>query len=520
MKYIEIFDSTLRDGAQGEGIQFSLVDKLEIVRALDALGVAYIEAGNPGSNKKDMAFFEEMRSVPLQNAKLVAFGATRRRGIEAADDPNCRSLLAAGTPCVCVFGKSWTLHVTEVLRATLEENLEMVRDTVRFFKDAGKEVIFDAEHFFDGYKADPGYALSVLAAAANGGADCLCLCDTNGGCFPDEIYEMVSKVVARFPEPMRVGIHCHRDTGNAEANSVMAVKAGAVQVQGVYAGFGERCGNAALTTVIPNLQLKLGCLCIPPENMGLLTETARRICEIANINPDAQAPYVGSSAFTHKAGMHIDGVSKNSISYEHVSPELVGNERRFLMSEVAGRGALLAALRKVAPELDKNAPEATQLVELLKQMEFEGYQFEAAEASFELLVRRRLGQKPHFFDLQSYRVLNEQDSGCTAVVKLSVDGRTKLSAAEGDGPVHAMDVALRKALEGFYPCLRKMRLIDYKVRVLESRDATAAKVRVLIQSTDGADIWTTIGVSANIIEASWAALTDSIECKLIKEQGV
>lgn len=515
MKKIEIFDSTLRDGAQGEGIQFSLIDKLDIVKALDNLGVKYIEAGNPGSNPKDIAFFDEIRRTKLRHAKLVAFGATRRGGITVDADNNCRSLLAAGTPSVAIFGKSWKLHVTEVLRVTPEENLNMIRDTLSFFKEAGKEVIFDAEHFFDGYKNDPEYALRVLDAAVDGEADCLVLCDTNGGCLPDEIFDITKLICERYR--VRVGIHCHNDSGNATANSLMAVKAGAVHVQGTYTGFGERCGNAALTTIIPNLQIKLGYKCIPPELLEHLTETARVINEIANLSPDNNAPFIGNSAFAHKAGMHIDGVSKNSVSFEHIPPETVGNKRRFLTSEISGRSAILPVLQRFIPELGKDSPEVSEVTTLLKQLEFEGYQYESAQASFELVVRKKLGHYRTFFELEHYHILNDQDDTCSALVKINVDGNEEITAAEGDGPVNAMDKALRRALEGFYPSLKKMRLVDYKVRVLESRDATAAKVRVLIQSTDGADIWTTIGVSPNIIHASWKALTDSIEYKLLKD---
>ncbi len=510
---IEIFDSTLRDGAQGEGINFSIVDKLDIVRALDALGVRYIEAGNPGSNQKDLALFEQASSLTLAHATLVAFGSTRRRGITAAEDANCQSLLRANTKAVAIFGKSWDLHVTDILRATLPENLAMVTDTIRFCKDAGKEVFFDAEHFFDGYKSNRDYALQVLRAAADGGADCLVLCDTNGGCFPDEIYDITSDVCRSFP--MRIGVHCHNDGGNATANSLLAVKAGACHIQGTYIGFGERCGNATLTTVIPNLQLKLGYHCIP--NLAALTKTAHIIAEIANLIPDRTAPFVGNSAFAHKGGMHIDGVSKLSSSFEHIAPHEVGNERRFLMSEMAGRGAIMPLLQRVAPSLSKDSSEVTTLLAKLKQLEFEGYQFESAEASFELVVRKHLGQEWHFFELIHYRIINEQDIASAAMIKVRVDGKEEITAADGDGPVHAVDKALRKALEVFYPALRRVRLIDYKVRVLESAEATAAKVRVLIQSTDGADIWTTIGVSTDIIDASWHALADSIQYKLMKD---
>jgi 2-isopropylmalate synthase len=512
MKKIEILDTTLRDGAQGENIQFSQMDKLDIVKTLDNLGVAYIEAGNPGSNPKDLAFFTEAARLKLKHAKLAAFGATRRRELTAEEDENCRSLLEANTPCVVIFGKAWDLHVTEVLRAGLNENLEMIADTIRFLKERGKEVIFDAEHFFDGYKRNPAYALSVLEAARL--ADCLTLCDTNGGCFPDEITDITKIVTVRFKQ--RIGIHCHNDGGNATANSIMAVKAGAVHVQGTYTGFGERCGNAALSTIIPNLQLKLGYECIPPENMPQITETARVISEIANLAPDNIAPFIGVSAFAHKAGMHIDGVSKSAESFEHIPPDAVGNKRRFLISEIAGRSALLSVFRRFMPELNKDSPEVTDVMKLLKQLEFDGYQFESAEASLELMIRKHLECSRAFFELEHYHIFNDQENSCSATVKISVDGNTEISAAEGDGPVNALDKALRRALERFYPTLEKMRLTDYKVRVLESSDATAAKVRVLIQSTDGTDIWTTIGVSHNIIHASWKALTDSIEYKLLK----
>ena len=516
MKQIEIFDSTLRDGAQGEGIAFSVVDKLNIIEALDQLGISYIEAGNPGSNQKDLAFFGQAKDLKLKNAKLVAFGSTRRRTLTAAEDANCQSLLTADTDCVAIFGKAWDMHVTEVLRAAPEENLEMVEDTIRFFKERDREVFFDAEHFYDGYKHNRAYAMDVLEAARRGGADCLVLCDTNGGCFPDEIFNITQNVVKTFP--IRIGVHCHNDGGDATANSVMAVKAGACHVQGVYIGFGERCGNAALTTIIPNLQLKLGYRCIPEENLPRLTETARAIAEIANIRLDNTAPFVGDSAFAHKGGMHIDGVSKRADSYEHIPPDAVGNSRRLLVSEVSGRGAILPLLKRVAPEISKDSKEAAELLNLIKQLEFEGYQYEAAEASFELVVRRHLGQARRYFELVHYRVLNEQDSLAAAMIKVRVEGREEITAADGDGPVNALDRALRRALEGFYPALAHVRLIDYKVRVLDSKAATGAVVRVLIQSTDGADIWTTIGVSADIINASWRALTDSIEYKLTKDE--
>lgn len=516
-KRVEIFDSTLRDGAQAEGIAFSVEDKLRIIAALDRIGVDYIEAGNPGSNPKDMEFFQRAAALDLRQAKLVAFGSTRRKNAGPEEDKNLAAVLSAGTPAASIFGKCWDLHVTQILNASLEENLCMIRDSCSFLKQAGKEVIFDAEHFFDGYKRNPSYAMAALSAAVEGGADCLALCDTNGGCFPHEISEIVEKVCAAFPD-MRVGIHCHNDMGCAAADSVEAVLAGAVQVQGTYLGFGERCGNASLSSIIPSLQLKLGYACIPPENMHMLTSTALEVAEIANTSVKKNEPYVGRSAFAHKAGMHADGVLKCSQSFEHIDPEAVGNERRFLMSEMSGRTAVLRKIRRVAPDLDRDAPETFAIINELKRLEHLGYQFEGAEGSFELLVRRQLGLFHSSFQLVSYKVLDElpydESHSSTATIKVRVGDKLQISAAEGDGPVNALDSALREALCVFYPCLHKVRLIDYKVRVMEPKDATAATVRVLITSTDGDEVWSTVGVSADVIEASWFALVDSIEYKL------
>jgi 2-isopropylmalate synthase len=516
---IHVFDSTLRDGAQAEGISFSVEDKLKILKALDLLGVDYIEAGNPGSNPKDLEFFERAEKVTLQTARLAAFGSTRRRDVRVEEDANVKSILAAGTPTVVIFGKSWDFQVTDIIKTTLEENLLMIRDTLSFFHHKGKEVIYDAEHFFDGYKANPGYAMKTLQAAVDGGASALVLCDTNGGAFPDEIRDAVRLVIDAHG--LEVGIHCHNDAGMAVANSVMAVDAGASHVQGTYIGFGERCGNANLSTVIANLQLKRGYACIPDENMKNLTVTARRIAEISNISLNERDPYVGHSAFSHKGGMHIDGVTKASRSFEHVSPESVGNERHFLMSEVSGRNTILEKIRQVAPHLDKNSPETEAIMKRLKELEHMGYQFEGAESTFELIIRKQLGKYKPFFELEHFKVLGEQPSpgaySSSAIIKVKVDGTSEISAAEGDGPVHALDRALRKVLLTFYPELGKVHLTDYKVRVLDTRSASAAKVRVLIESTDGESIWTTVGVSTDIIEASWIALVDSIEYMLLKE---
>ena len=520
-KAVEIFDSTLRDGAQAEGIAFSVEDKLRIILALDRIGVDYIEAGNPGSNPKDMEFFERAAMLGLRQARLVAFGSTRHKGRRPEEDANLAAILAARTPAAAIFGKCWDLHVTEILNASLDENLSMIAESCAFLKKAGKEVIFDAEHFFDGYKRNPKYAMEALSAAVRGGADCLALCDTNGGCFPHEISETVEKVTAAFPT-LRIGIHCHNDIGCAVADSVAAVLAGAVQVQGTYLGFGERCGNANLSSIIPNLQLKLGYACIPADNMHLLAATALEVAEIANTSVKKNEPYVGRSAFAHKAGMHADGVLKCSQSFEHIDPEAVGNERRFLMSEMSGRTAVLRKIHRVAPDLGRDAPETFAIINELKRLEHLGYQFEGAEGSFELLVRKQLGLFHSSFQLVSYKVLDElpydESHSSTATLKVRVGDKLQISAAEGDGPVNALDSALREALCVFYPCLDKVRLIDYKVRVMEPKDATAATVRVLITSTDGDEVWSTVGVSADVIEASWFALVDSIEYKLRDEQ--
>ncbi len=518
-KVISIYDTTLRDGAQGEEVSFSAEDKWKIARALDDLGIGYLEAGNPGSNPKDLEFFGYLQGQPLKNAVVTAFGSTRRKEISVEEDMNLKALLSANTRAVAIFGKSWDLHVTHVIRTSLDENLRMIEETVRYFKDKDREVIFDAEHFFDGCKANPEYAWRCLEAAAEGGADWLVLCDTNGGAFPDEIQAVTRLAVDRFP--VRIGIHCHDDGGLAAANSLMAVEAGAAQVQGTFIGFGERCGNANLSTVIPNLQLKRGYACIPDCRMDGLTETARLVAEVSNIALNPRFPYVGKSAFAHKGGMHIDGVSKKSRSFEHIPPEKVGNRRRFLMSEVAGRSLILKKLEAIVPGLEKDSAETRTVVEKLKSLEHDGYQFEAAECSFELMVRRLLGRSRPFFELENFTVIGEMATPSdgrtsTAMIKVKVDGKQEMTAAEGDGPVHALDQALRKALGVFYPELKEMKLTDYKVRVLNPKEATAAKVRVLIESTDGRDIWTTVGVSTDIIEASCLALVDSIEYKLMQ----
>lgn len=520
---IEILDSTLRDGAQGEGISFSVEDKLQITEELDRLGIAYIEAGNPGSNPKDLEFFRRAARLPLRYAKLAAFGSTRRKGILASQDANIQALLEAGTETICIFGKCWKLHVDQILHTTEDENFSMIQDTVSYLTGRGKRVFFDGEHFFDGYKENPDFALKALKAAADAGAAALVLCDTNGGCFPDEIKKITQAVCQCFPH-VPVGIHTHNDGGMAVANAIAGVEAGAVQVQGTYLGYGERCGNANLSTVIANLQLKKGCGCIPADCLPLMTRAARSIAEISNITMSRAMPYVGDSAFAHKAGMHADGVLKLPRSFEHVNPKSTGNERRFLMSEIAGRTAVVEKIQKIRPALTKDSPETKAVVEALKQLEAQGYQFEGAESSFELLVRKKIGDYHPFFELIDYQIVSgpgrpsEPNCSATATIKIRVGDKTQLMAAEGNGPVNALDKALRAALEVFYPQLREVRLIDYKVRVLDSKDATAAAVRVLITSSDGSGIWTTVGVSGDVLEASWTALVDSIEYALLHGQ--
>lgn len=518
---IHLFDSTLRDGAQAQGISYSVDDKLKIVTALDTLGISYIEAGNPGSNPKDMEFFRRAAELRLAHARIIAFGATRKVGIRVEEDKQLQSLLSAGTDALCIFGKSWDYQVTDILRTTLAENLAMIGDTVRYLKDRNKEVVFDAEHFFDGYKANPGYALEALAAAVDAGADCVVLCDTNGGSFPHEVEAITRTVVERFGSTA-IGVHCHNDGEMAVANSIMAVRAGATQVQGTINGIGERCGNANLCSILPNLQLKLGFECIPAENIAQLTPTARYVSEIANMLHNEKAPYVGADAFAHKGGMHIDAVNKNPVSYEHVNPAAVGNSRHILMSEVAGRSTLLARINTIDPTLTKDSPATQRVLDRLKELEHEGYQFETAESSFELVVRKELGKYRPFFELKKFKVMVVEPSGddvnATAMIKIAVGAQDEMTAAEGDGPVNALDKALRRALERFYPVLGEIRLTDYKVRVLDSDKASAARVRVLIETSDRQHSWSTIGVSTDIIDASWRALVDAVEYKLMREQ--
>jgi 2-isopropylmalate synthase len=516
---IEILDTTLRDGAQGEGIAFSLSDKLAVAEALDELGISWIEAGNPGSNPKDLEFFRLARSLNLKNAQICAFGATRKKGKKPGDDSQIRSLLDADTGTVMIFGKSWDLHVTEVLKVELEENLAMIADTVSFLKAEGRRLFFDAEHFFDGFAANPAYALSTIKTACGAGADLVVLCDTNGGTFPDEIVSGVKevlKITGRTP----AGIHAHNDAGFALAASIGAVKAGCAHVQGTLVGFGERCGNTALAALIPSLELKMGLRCLPEGNLARISELTRRVAEIANVNISDDMPYVGIHAFSHKAGMHADGILKNRRSFEHIDPAAVGNDRHFLISEVGGRSAIAERVKKIDASVTRDSPVIAALADKLKALEAGGWAFDGADASFELLVRRELGRYKPLFHIEAYRVMSEHPPGAAlacshAWVKVLVEGQHEIAAAEGDGPVNALDGALRRALTRFYPDLAKVRLGDYKVRVIDGKEATAAYVRVLIESTDGQKSWSTVGVSADIIDASRAALVDSIEYKLI-----
>ena len=522
-KTVEILDSTLRDGSQGEGISYSVQDKLHIVQALDELGVKYIEAGNPGSNPKDMEFFQKAKDLKLKTARLVAFGSTRRKDTSCAEDKNLQSLLSADTQDVVIFGKSWDFQVTDILHASLEENLDMIRDTCQYLVRHGRNVIYDAEHFFSGYQANADYAMKTLQAALDGGAGVLCLCETKGGMMMDELKEITEIVVKRFGSGAQIGIHTHNDSGLAVANSLTAVKAGASHVQGVLLGFGERTGNANLSTIIADLQLKMGYSCIAEENITKLTSICKRVAEITNIPLDAGMPYVGQNAFAHKAGMHIDAVMKNPFAYEHVSPDSVGNARVFLMSEVAGRSMIIEKIQKFDSSITKQSPLVAQIVSQVKELEHQGYQFEGADGSFELLLLKALGRYTPFFKLCYYKTngevpLIEKDLYSFAQIKVDVNGKKQISAGEGNGPVNALDNALRSALSAFYPSVNDIHLTDYKVRVLDGKSATASRVRVLIESSDGKDCWTTIGVSCDVVQASWLALVDSFDYKLMKDK--
>ena len=519
---IEIFDSTLRDGAQGEGISFSVQDKLYILRALDEFGVNYIEAGNPGSNPKDADFFARAKEIKLENSILAAFGSTHRKGVRPEDDKSLESLLRAGTNCVVVFGKAHRLHAEKVLMIEPEENLELIRSTVAYLKGRVGEVIFDAEHFYDGFIYDREYSLATIAAAADGGADNVTLCDTNGGTLPGKIAEITSEVKKRFPD-LRIGIHSHDDAGLAIANALAAVDSGATMVQGTFTGIGERCGNCDLSIIIPNLILKCNRECGKNLKLSSLRQTARRISDISNVATRPTKPYTGKSAFAHKGGMHIDAIEKLDGCYEHIDPTLVGNKRRLLLSEVSGRSTIVEKAKSFVPGLERSSPETAKIMEKLKELEHDGWQFEAADASFELLTKRLVcDYKPHFH-VVLYKATDDFPSTdgklqSGAMIQVKVGDRTETTASLGNGPVNALDIALKKALTVFYPVLSDVKLTDFKVRVIEANSTTAAKVRVLIESTDSKRVWSTVGMSHDIIEASFTALCDALEYKLSLEE--
>lgn len=520
-KRIAIYDTTLRDGAQGEGISFSSAAKIRIAKRLDEFGVDYIEGGYAASNPKDMAFFKDVKKEKLAHARIAAFGSTRRANTSVAEDAGTKALIEADTPVVTIFGKSWRFHVKEVLRVSEEENRKMIADTVRFLKGHKKEVIYDAEHFFDGYKDSPEYALSTLKAAKEAGADMLVLCDTNGGTLPPEIFAITQEVIKHFGPA--VGIHTHNDSDLAVANSLEAVRAGAIQVQGTVNGYGERCGNANLCSIIPSLILKMGCDCLKKDGLKHLRDVSMFVDEMANVRPNRKAAFVGESAFAHKAGMHVDAVRKATKSFEHVEPESVGNERRILVSELSGASNVFLKAVEMGVALDKSSPEVKQILHELERLEKNGYEFEAAEASFKMLIQKVIKAHKPFFNLEGFRVIVEKrhkDEPCIseATIKLSVKGETELTVGEGDGPVDALNSALRQALTRFYPDISKVFLTDYRVRILDPEEATAAKTRVIIESSDGAKTWGTVGVSGNIIEASWEALVDSVEYKLFLDE--
>ncbi|MDO8734803.1 MAG: citramalate synthase [Elusimicrobiota bacterium] len=518
---IKIFETSLRDGTQGEGISLTVDDKLKIAAALDNLGVHYIEGGWPYSNPKEVEFFLKVKKLKLKNSKITAFGSTRHKNSKPDKDENLLSILKVKPDAACIFGKTWDLHVKYALDTTPEKNLDMIFSSVKFLKSKGLEVIYDAEHFFDGYLSNCEYALKTLSAAAAAGADNITLCDTNGGMLPHQIRKIIDEV-KRHPAcgTTPLGIHAHNDSGCAVANSIVAVEEGCVLVQGTLNGWGERCGNANLSSVIPNLKLKLGVDCITDEKLKLLTETYRYLSEVANIISSDKQPYTGYSAFAHKGGVHASAVAKKTSTYEHIDPSVVGNQRRILISELSGRANILLKSKELKIDFEKNSDRVKKILQIVKDREKKGYLYEGAEGSFELLLKRNTGKHKTFFELGGFRVSVEKDIRghlkSEATIKVYVEGSEELTAAEGDGPVNALDNALRKALDRFYPQLKNVRLSDFKVRIINPSDGTGAKVRVLIQSTDGKDEWSTVGVSENIIEASWQALVDAIEYKLLK----
>lgn len=528
-----LYDTTLRDGAQREGIALSLEDKLKIVHQLDKLGIPFIEGGWPGANPKDVQFFWKLQEKPLIQAEVVAFCSTRRPYIPPDRDRMLQTILTAGTRWVTIFGKSWDLHVTEGLKTTLEENLAMIGDTIEYLRSQAKQVIYDAEHWFDGYKQNPDYALQTLKAAKNAGATWLVLCDTNGGTLPQDVSQIVKEVVGELTLELdredlpKLGIHTHNDSGTAVANGLAGVIEGVRMVHGTINGYGERCGNANLCTLIPNLQFKMGYSCLTDTQLAKLSKTSRLISEIVNLAPDEYAPFVGRSAFAHKGGVHVSAVQKNPLTYEHIKPEKIGNERRIIISEQSGLSNILLKAKTFGIKLKKEDIACRKILEQLKKLEHEGYQFEAAESSFELLMRQALGQRKTLFQLEGFQVhcdmLRGQEmpySNALATIKVTVNGEDRLEVAEGNGPVAALDSALRKALENFYPEVAEFHLTDYKVRILDGEAGTSSKTRVLVESSNGKERWTTVGVSPNILEASYEAVVEGIEYGLLLENSI
>jgi len=522
VKKLEVYDTTLRDGAQSEDIAFSVEDKLRITEKLDDLGIHFIEGGWPGSNPKDADYFREAKRLSLKKSRIVAFGSTRKKGSSAQNDANIKSLLKAETGIITIFGKTWDFHVTEALKAELSENLDMIYDSVQYLKKNTEKVFFDAEHFFDGYRNNPEYAVQCLVTAEQAGADILVLCDTNGGTLPEEMRKIFKAVKKETRGPL--GIHAHNDSECAVANTIVAVQTGAIQLQGTINGLGERCGNANLCSAIPNLQVKLGYRCLSDRELARLRDTSRFVNEIANMRHFKRQPFVGDSAFAHKGGIHVSAVLKHSETYEHMKPELVGNSQRVLVSDLSGQSNILRKAEEFGLHIEKASPKLGDIIDTLKELEHAGFQFEGAEASFELLMKKALGLHKTFFNLIGFRVIvekrNEREEPISeATIMVKVKGHVEHTAATGNGPVNALDNALRKALEAFYPELREVKLHDYKVRVLTAGRGTSAKVRVLIESGDAETKWGTVGVSENIIEASWQALVDSIDYKLLKGEN-
>jgi 2-isopropylmalate synthase len=523
MRKVEIYDTTLRDGTQAEDFNLSLEDKIRCSLKLDELGIHYIEGGWPGSNPKDVAYFKEIKNYALKNSKVASFGSTHNPRSSAEKDHNLQALLQSQTEVITIFGKSWTVHVRDALRTTHERNVEIIRDSVAYLRSKAWKLFYDAEHFFDGFKADPEYAIATLKSALEGGADCLVLCDTNGGTLTTDVQKIIKRVKKEFPKA-ELGIHTHNDSELAVANSLAAVELGANHVQGTMNGVGERCGNANLCSIIPAIKLKMKLDCITDEQLTHLREASRYILELANVSPSRYQPYVGRSAFAHKGGIHVAAVERNPQTYEHLNPELVGNRRRVLVSDLSGRSTIRQKAEQYGLKISSKDPVAMQVLEELKELEHQGFQYEAAEGSFELLLNRALGRVKRYFELVGFRILvsktdENQPSEAEATVMVKVGGKIEHTAATGVGPVHALDTALRKALEKFYPELAHMHLNDYKVRVLPGKEGTAAKVRVLIESVDKDSIWGTVGVSENILEASWLALVDSINFKMFKDEN-